>query len=476
MMADQRGSYRRRTSVPVSVGVRKSGYRRGPGARGRQMGVYGSEVNYGRAMDDLSDFDLDRSAGRAWSTFQQRLSDYLVDMQDGHTLGISAQSSLEEAAEAGAAPYVQVKALSPDLLRAEAVSNAYLDSTYALDDGGRARMEALGWAAPTYGPQDEPTAGSANYWFDVERRLGDRVAAMTTRAFREVWSIPHPVFLRIESFGAGQEPPDLGIVDAAVERAVPALPEAVTPRDHDHLRELVDTVLTQEFGAPPMKDADGDIPVRSGSALVFVHVPDDMPMVTLFAPLVRDISGRTRAAEVVADLNRRWPLLKFVLADDQVVAMVQLLVLPFAPKHLSAMLEMLSKAADRLDDVLVERLDGRLAFPIDVEARRVETVTTAEADDTVSDELLTLLHVGHGDDGLTTAEVLALYQHDRRLLLRDIKVTSEQEISWRQSAAEATAAGARDLATVCTQESAAWESTVEILRLALRATIDPGAN
>lgn len=426
-------------------------------------------------MDDFSDFDLDRSAGRAWSTFQQRLADYLVEMHDGHTLGLSAQSSLDAVSEAGAAPYVQVKALSPGLLRAEAVSNAYLDSTYALDDAGRARMEALGWAAPTYEPQDEPNTGSTNYWFEVERRLGDRVAAMTTRAFREVWSIPHPVFLRIEFFGTAQEPPDLGIAAATVERTVPALPQAVTPRDNDHLRELVDTVLTQEFGRPPMKDAEGDIPVRSGSALVFVQVPDDMPMVTLFSPLVRDISGRTRAAEIVSDLNRRWPLVKFVLAGDQVVAMVQVLALPFAPKHLAAMLELLSTAADRLDDVLVERLDGRLAFPIDVESRRVETVATTDPDGRVSEELLTLLHVdGHGDGGLTTAEVLALYEHDRRLLLRDIKVTSEQEISWRQSAAEATAEGDRELAAVCTQESAAWESTVETLRRALRATIDPG--
>ena len=80
-------------------------------------------------MDDLSDFDLDRSAGRAWFNFQQRLADYLVGMQDGQTLGISARSGLDDDAEAGAAPYIQVKAVGGDMLRAEAVSNAYLDST-----------------------------------------------------------------------------------------------------------------------------------------------------------------------------------------------------------------------------------------------------------------------------------------------------------------------------------------------------------
>ena len=425
-------------------------------------------------MDDLADFDLDRSAGRAWFNFQQRLADYLVGMQDGQTLGISARSGLDDDAEAGAAPYIQVKAWGGDMLRAEAVSNAYLDSTYALDDLGRARMEKLGWGAPTYTPREEPDSGSANYWLDVERRMGDRVSAMTTRAFREVWSIPHPVFLRVDPTGTDQRPPDLGIADAATEPEIEVLPDSIMPRDNDHLRELVDTVVSQRFGQVPMKDSDGDIPLRSGSALVFVHVPDDMPMVTLFSPLVRDIAGRTRAAEVVADLNRRWPLVKFVLFEDQVVAMIQLPALPFAPNHLSTMLEMLSRAADRLDDLLVERLDGRLAFPMDVEHRRVDTITAAEPDDSFTDELLTLLNIDPGQDGeITNEEVLKLYQNDRRLLLRDIKATSEQEISWRQSAAEATAAGKREVAESCIQEATAWEATVETLRRALRATLDP---
>ncbi len=113
-------------------------------------------------MDDLSDFDLDRSAGRAWFNFQQRLADYLAGMQDGQTLGISARSGLDDDAGAGAAPYIQFKASDDQMLRAEAVSNAYLDTTYALDDAGRARMESLGWGAPTYTPRDKPDAGSAN--------------------------------------------------------------------------------------------------------------------------------------------------------------------------------------------------------------------------------------------------------------------------------------------------------------------------
>jgi hypothetical protein len=111
---------------------------------------------------------------------------------------------------------------------------------------------------------------------------------------------------------------------------------------------------------------------------------------------------------------------------------------------------------------------------MDVEHRRVDTVTAAEPDDSFSDELLTLLNVGSGRDGeVTSEEILKLYENDRRLLLRDIKATSEQEISWRQSAAEATAAGNREVAEACIQEATAWEATVETLRRALRATIDP---
>lgn len=425
-------------------------------------------------MDDLSDFDLDRSAGRAWSIFQQRLADHLAGMPDDQTLLLASQSGLDDDPDAGSAPYVLFKARGGTMLRAEAVSNAYLDRTYALDEAGAQRMAALGWRPPTYTPREEPDSGSANYWLDVQRKEGDRVAAMTTRAFREVWSIAHPVFLRVEPVGRTDPAPDLGIAAAAVEQVADELPEAVTPRDDDHLRALVERVLTERFGEEPMKDSDGDIPLRSGSALVFVQVPTGLSVVTLFAPLVRDISGRTRAAEVVADLNRRWPLVKFMLVEDQVVALVQLAAEPFVPRHLSTMLEMLAKVADRLDNVLAERLDGRLAFPLDVEARRVETVPAAHGDDSWSDELMTLLHADVGEQGeVTVPEVLALYGGDRRRLLRDIKITSEQEISWRQSAAEATAAGERAVAVACAEESASWESTVETLRRALRATMDP---
>jgi hypothetical protein len=427
-------------------------------------------------MADHSDFDLDRSAGRAWSTFQVRLAEYLAQMQDDHVLIIEAQSGLADDETAGAAPYVQFTAWGGDLLRSEAVSNHYLDPTYALDEAGSARLEALGWSAPSYGPQDEPDSGSINFWLDVERVESDQVAAMTTRAFREVWSIAHPVFLETQSFGTMEDPPDLGIADAAVEQTVQLLPDAVTPRDQDHLRELVDTALTQFFGHAPTKDSDGDIPVRSGSALVFVQVHPNVPVVTLFAPLVRGISGRTRAAEVVADLNRRWELVKFILIDDQVAATVQLPALPFVARHLVAMLELLSQLADEVDEDLAEQLSGRLTFTPDDDEERAEQLSStaeAETDDNLSEELLTLLHIDeHDRGGVDTDEVLAIYNGDRHSLLRDITVSSEQEISWRQSAEEATAAGDREEAAACSHESAAWEATVETLRRALRATMD----
>lgn len=433
-------------------------------------------------MADHSDFDLDRSTGRAWSTFQVRLADYLTRMQDDHVLIIEAQSGLADDDEAGAAPYVHFTAWGGNLLRCEAVSNSYLDSTYALDEVGAAHLEALGWEAPTHGPEDESDSGSANYWLDVERGESDQVAAMTTRAFREVWSIAHPVFLKTNSFGTTEEPPDLGIADATAEQAVQTLPDAVAPRDQDHLRELVDIALTQFFGHAPTKDADGDIPVRSGSALVFVQVHPSMPVVTLFAPLVRNISGRTRAAEVVGDLNRSWELVKFILVDDQVAATVHLPSLPFVARHLIAMLDLLSKLADELDEDLADRLDGRLTFAPDTDADvgdrtdPVSATAEAETDESLSDELLTVLNIDlHGRGDIETAEVVAIYNSDRHLLLRDITVSSEQEISWRQSAEEATAAGDREEAAACTHESGSWEATVETLRRALRATIDKGS-
>lgn len=427
-------------------------------------------------MSELDEFDLDRTVKRAWAVFQTRLADHVAAMADDDVVLVELGGA--DPTE-GAAPYVQLEAAGGDLVRCEVSSNAHLDPLFALDARAERVLVELGWSTPTYGVDDEPDSGSSNFHLDLERSYADRLAAMTVRAFRDVWSVAHPAFLVADALG--DTPPDLD-VGRSPDAEPPPLPEVAHPQGRDELQRVVDETLAVVFGHPPQKDTDGDIPVRSGSALVFVRVRPDAPVVEVFAPLVRDITGRTRAAEVVADLNRESTLIKFVLLDDAVLAVISLLATPFVPAHLHDMLAMLSQTADDIDDGLAERLNGRLMFDESTSGLAASDrdgppmgVTDEETAGGLPPQLQTLVHLDpHGVGAVDAATAAKVCGHDRDQILSFLKICSQEEISWRQRADTAAAAGDREEADASNHEAAAWEQTVETLRGALRFVVTSG--
>lgn len=426
-------------------------------------------------MSELDEFNLDRAVKRAWASFQTRLADHVAAMADDDILLVELDGVDHPD---GAAPYVQFKAWG-DLVRCEASSNAYLDPLFELDEADERVLVDLGWSAPVFCSDGEPLSESLNFHLDLEHSYADRLAAMTVRAFREVWSVPHPAFLSADAMDPAPDG-ELGLTDSEKDDPMP-MAVVARPEGYEDLQRMVDEALAPVFGHPPNKDADGDIPIRSGSAMVFVRVRRDSPVVEVFAPLVRDITGRTRAAEVVADLNRKALLIKFLLIEDSVLAGIALPAVPFVPEHLRAMLSLLSDTADDLDDGLAERLSGRLTFddtPSDVslddESEPTE-FTDEEASTDLPPELLTLLHLdpdGVGIDAVTAVQVCG---HDRDLILSFLKTCSQEEISWRRHADTAAASGDREKSAACSHEAAAWERTVETLRGALRLVATGGS-
>ena len=73
------------------------------------------------------------------------------------------------------------------------------------------------------------------------------------------------------------------------------------------------------------------------------------PVVEIFAPLVKCIANRTRAAEVLSDLNRDNLFAKFFLNEDYVIAEIQMPASPFVPEQLEDMLAHMSRIADEFD-------------------------------------------------------------------------------------------------------------------------------
>ena len=107
---------------------------------------------------------------------------------------------------------------------------------------------------------------------------------------------------------------------------------AVLPADRDHLDALVETEMAAAFGHPPIRDEEGDIVIRVGSTLVFLRTAADAQDVVLFSAVVHDVAGgRSRATEVLNDLNVESRWVKFQLVRDRVFVITSVPAKPFVP-------------------------------------------------------------------------------------------------------------------------------------------------
>jgi hypothetical protein len=299
-------------------------------------------------MADMDDFDLDRSTADAWAGFQSRLSEVVSMMDDSGDLTISAES------EGEAGPFLRFSSPGRDLVRCEAASNATLGANHRLDAEQVQAMTALGWQEPCAdGPRPTP-----NYWFEDTQDHCDRVSGMAVAALRDVFGVPHPVFLapdQLTEVLRGPTPGEPSVTVPVVREAGPTDPQR-------RLDELVDAELTDLYGHPPLRDGEGDVAIRVGSTMIFLRTSADGQEVVVFAAVVHDIAGRSRAAEVLNDLNVEARWVKFQLVRDRVFVSLSVLARPFVAEHLRQAVRIMSQVADGIDEELAAKLNGRTTF------------------------------------------------------------------------------------------------------------------
>lgn len=432
----------------------------------------------------MDEFDLDRTTEVGWASFLSRLADHLAAMTEPLVLAPLG-------GDVGGAPVLGITPADDaddHLLRARLSAPA--GGTWPEDERGR-HLLSLGWT-----PDPTRTA----YLLDLPRSHAHLLAAVVADTLREVVGVPHPAFLDAgeltiaapaeQGQGAPQEqspPPDLDL-DVAVPVQTPA-----------QLRQLVDTTLHVALGHPPRHDHDGDVPILFGSALVYVRTADAQPVVTVFAIPVQDIRDLDAARREVEIFNRRAVFGKLHLVGRQLVASVAIPCLPFVPRHLVGMVELMGREIDRLDEDLALRVQGRrwidmlggggsrdpgasqegpaaptglgvagaeVAGPLPGEAGAEE----APADE-LPQELTTLLRLEAENAGLPPALVADVCHHDRDLILRLLRLAEEQTISWRSSVGQARSAGDADAARTAGDEMRGWARTVRNLRAALRHVV-----
>ena len=287
----------------------------------------------------MDDFDLDRSTAQAWTDFQARLAEVVSVVDDTADLTIGVESVSEEPA-----PFLRFSAAGRDRIRCEAASNATLGPSFRLQDEQVAALTDLGWRAPSpAGPR--PTA---NFWVEDDQARSDRLSALAVAALRDVYGVQHPVFLA---------------PDQLTEVLRGPTPEATAaPSRAQQVDALVDRELTRLYGHPPIRDADGDVAIRVGSTMLFLRTSPDGQEVTVFAAVVHDVAGRSRAAEVLNDLNVEARWVKFQLVRDRVFVTFSVLAWPFVPEHLQQAVMIVSGVADGVDEDLADKLNGRTTF------------------------------------------------------------------------------------------------------------------
>lgn len=88
--------------------------------------------------------------------------------------------------------------------------------------------------------------------------------------------------------------------------------------DDDALRAAVLRVLSTVLAEEIEPDTDGDVPIWVDDVLTYVVVDSRAGVVELTTYLVERIAGRTRAAEVLVDLQAQWPDARLELHQDRV--------------------------------------------------------------------------------------------------------------------------------------------------------------
>ncbi|GAA1179391.1 hypothetical protein GCM10009584_21560 [Ornithinimicrobium humiphilum] len=420
----------------------------------------------------MEEFDLDRTTEVGWAAFLSRLADHLG----------TAREPLVMTPMGGEDDHLPVLEVTPGAGGDDALLHAELrgPGEDPWPEEARTRhLLSLGWT---------PAPGGTAYLLDLPRSHAHLLAAVVTDTLRDVVGVPHPAFLDAGALTIAAP------TEAEPEEPAPPpqvdLDTAVMVRTPAELRELVDTTLHAALGHPPRHDHDGDVPILYGSALVYVRTADAAPVVTVFAIPVQDIGDLEAARREVEIFNRRAIFGKFTLVGRQIVASVAVPCLPFVPRHLVGMVELMGREIDQLDEDLALRVQGRRwidlvsgtgpagAPPTQPVVRAVDVAPPAAPEAEPPAELQTLVQLQLDAEGgdLEPALVADVCHRDRDLILRLIRMAEDQTLRWRSGVGRARAAGDADGARSAGDQVRAWARTVRNLRAALRHVVTFGGS
>ncbi|MGC9666890.1 T3SS (YopN, CesT) and YbjN peptide-binding chaperone 1 [Planosporangium sp. 12N6] len=323
-------------------------------------------------MDDTAaGADLKGKVREAWQDFARTLAAALRRLAPGTVLDVTLDPT---ASGTGDAVYeVRVTVGESGELTALAVGNALLPEGYRLDRAAVGALVALGWSPP--GVLD----GSGGF-FGLRLPTSEisQLAVILSRTLRDVYGAPHPAFLTYEASDAAGEAVNIGALGAARLLAAGAgagesdedATERALSRLGDDMIELpladqVAAVVASLLKTTPdalSVDPDGDIGIRAGSAMVFVRVRDNPPLIDVFSPVLTAVEPSERLYVKLSELTNRMPIGRLYCTNDTVWASVPVFGRDFQPTHLMLAVQVMTGLADELDDRLHGEFGGKRFF------------------------------------------------------------------------------------------------------------------
>jgi hypothetical protein len=147
------------------------------------------------------------------------------------------------------------------------------------------------------------------------------------------------------------------------QRRSPSGEQQTSTSGSDDLNAWVEAVLCKTQGWDEVKrDAEGDIPIPRGSAVMFVRQHDGRsPFLEVFAPLLRGFHMSPEVYEAVNAINASVAMAKaMVVGNGQTILLsAEVPVATLSSSEFMFALDLVSNAADHFDTMLQKRFGGQ---------------------------------------------------------------------------------------------------------------------
>lgn len=315
-------------------------------------------------LDEPTTADLAAKVAQAWRDFAQAFGDALAALPASAEVYLTVDPTAYGTGEAVYSVAVQVA--EEGTLLALAVGNLLLPEGYRLDRAAVAAMVELGWSPPGV------ISGSGEHFGrSVAVASAGNLAATITRTLRDVYGAPHPAFV-VYTARDGQDQPlvisQLGtarhestLLDADPELVLDGGESGEPGELLDSVRTVVAAMLKTTPEELPV-DTDGDIGIRAGSAMVFVRVRQDPPIVDVFSPVLTEVEATEPLFAKLSDLTNRMPIGRLYCTGGTVWASIPVMGRNFQATHLMLAVQVMTGLADELDDRLHGEFGGKRFF------------------------------------------------------------------------------------------------------------------